>query len=117
MNLSQPRQCWLHWEFQLWMCEVLRIGRKNLCHSLLRGIISRGNQIFVFGGGRDGTLYVSLFEGFALSVSALQEMLCIRHSADHSTHQHKLLHYFGMVQREIDRDFSAVRAAHNRHAF
>src|SRR6516225_577640 len=40
VNLSQPRQCWLHWELQLRMCEVLRIGSKNVSHSLLRGIIS-----------------------------------------------------------------------------
>src|SRR5215470_17834727 len=111
VNLSQPRQCWLHRKFQFWMREVLRISGKNLSHSLLGGITSRRRQIFVFGSGRDGARNVSLFEEFAQSISSLQEMFCIRHSADHSTHQHKLLHYFGMVQREIDRDFSAVRAA------
>src|SRR5262249_2288726 len=69
------------------------------------------------GGGCDGTLNVSLFEGFAQNVSALQEMFCIRHSADHCTHQHKLLHHLRMVEREVDRDLSTVRAAHNRHTF
>jgi hypothetical protein len=99
------------------MCEVLRIGRKNICHSLLGGITSRRNQIFVFGGGRDGALNVSLFEGFAQSVSALKEMFCIRHSTDHSADQHELLYHFWMVQGEVDRDFSAMRAAHNRRPF
>ena len=44
-------------------------------------------------------------------------MFCIQHSADHGTNQYKLLHHFWMVQREVDRDFSAMRAAHDRHAF
>src|SRR5262252_575849 len=108
VNLSQPGECWLHRQFQFWMREVLRIGRKNLSHSLVGCIISRRNQIFVFGGGRDGTLNVSLFERFAQSISTLQEVFCIRHSADHSTHQHELLHHFRMVECKVDRDFSAV---------
>src|SRR5260370_21924988 len=115
VNLSQPRQRWLHRKLQFWMGEVLRISRKNLSHSLLGGITSRRSQIFVFGGGRDGALNVALFQGFAQSISALQEMFCIGHSADHSTHKHKLLHHFRMVKSEIDRDFSSVRAANNRH--
>src|SRR6516164_6317969 len=97
VNLSQPRQCWLHRKFQFWMREVLRIGRKDISHSFLGGIAPRRSQIFVLGGRFDGTLNVSLFEGFAQSVSALQEMFRIRHSTDHCTDQHKLLHHFRMV--------------------
>src|SRR5215467_3162363 len=117
VNRSQPRQRRLHRKFQFWMREVLRIGRENVSHSLLSSFIARRRQIFVFGGGCYGTLNVTLFKGFAQSVSALQEMFGIRHSADHCPHQHKLLHHFRMVQREVDRDFATVRAAHNRPAF
>src|SRR6516225_12190581 len=117
MDLSQPRQCRLHRKFQFWMCKVLRIDKKNVSHSLPGGVTSQRSQIFVFGGGRNGACNVSLLERFAQSVSAFQEMFCIRHSADHSANQHKLLHYFWMVEREVDRDFSAMRATHNGHAF
>src|SRR5262249_28492698 len=117
VNLSQTWQCCLDRKFQFWMGEVLRIGEKNVSHSLLGGITSRRCQIFVFDGGGDGALSVPLFEGFAQSVSALQEMFCIRHSAHHGANQHQLLHHFWMVQREVYRDFSAMRAAHNRHPF
>src|SRR5215469_637893 len=117
VDLSQPRQCWLHRKFQFWMCKVLWIGKKNVSHSLPGGVTSRRSKIFVFGGGRNGAFNVSLLERFAQSGSAFQEMFCIRHSADNGANQHKLLHHFWMVQREIDRDFAAMRAAHNRHAF
>src|SRR5215469_16098576 len=69
VNLSQPRQGRLHREFEFWMREVLRTSRKNLSHSLLGRITSRRSQIFVFDSGRDRALNVSLFEGFAQSIS------------------------------------------------
>src|SRR5215471_12934046 len=99
------------------MCKVLRIGKKNVSHSLSGGITSWRSQIFVFGGGHNGASNVSLLKRFAQSVSAFQEMFGIRHSADHGANQHKLLHHFWMVQREVDRDFPAMRTAHNRHVF
>ena len=34
-----------------------------------------------------------------------------------SANEHKLLHHFWMVEREVDRYFSTMRAAHNRHPF
>lgn len=82
VDLPQPRQCRFYAKFQFWMCKVLRIGKKNVSHSLPGGVTARGSQIFVFSGGRNGTFNITLFERFAQSVSAFQEMFCIRHSAD-----------------------------------
>src|SRR5215472_18317207 len=87
VNLAQSRKCWLHPKFQFWMCKVLRIGKKNVGHSLPGAVTSRCSQVFIVRGGCDSALNVSLLERFAQSVSAFQEMLGVRHSADYSANQ------------------------------
>ena len=113
-DLVQPGESRLRAEWIIGVIHILRIRGEQIEKALPRGIVTRRNQVFVFGPLRDSAFHVTFVEELEGMFAAVEEMLGVRHPANDRTDQNQLLNDLGMSKCEIDRQFTAMGAADER---